>query len=233
MPDNIGQVVIPAPVVQLKDTQFIENGVIVPQTIEVPCIQVNIDYSLYWAIPTKDNGIFTGWWYQPASTETGSAIAQPTYDSFQVLRIRDKISDYTWWIAATLTQYTGACNTCCGDDFTPIPPFAPPVIAPCQLICDAINDDGNYFVVFAATDLGAGEEYIVNGSFDNEAISEFSASDLDNLITELNTNFTDVGDASPPYEIIWTRNGNTIIGTLQNGQGQGSNLCLLIDAQNI
>lgn len=228
MADNIGQVVIAAPVIQLKDEQFIEDGVILPQLLEVPCIQIHIDVGQYWAIPTKDHGIFTGWWYQPASTSNGTAIAAPTFDSFSVLRIRDKLNDYTWWVLATVTTFTAACNTCCGDGFTPIT-FDVPVVAPCQDICDSINEDGNYYVVFAAPTLPDGDQFVVDGSFDNVSVPQFTASDLDDLITELNSNFTNVGDASPPFSIVWTRIGSTIIGTIQTGQGLGSSLCLVIN----
>lgn len=230
MANEIGTVLIPAPVVQLKNTQFIENGVIVPQLLEVPCRNVHVDVGQYWAIPTKDNGIFTGLWYQPATTITGEAISQPTFDSFQVLRIRDKSypSDYTWWIISTLAQYTAACNTCCGETMTPIP-FTVPVIAPCQNVCDATDSDGNYYAVFAAPDLGAGEEYNVNGSLNNEEVPAFDATSLDDLISELNSNFDGSG-SSPAIEIVWTRDGNTIIGTIQDGLGENTSICLVITA---
>lgn len=228
MADNIGTVVIPAPVVQLKDNQFLEDGVILPQILEVPCIQSHIDLGRYWAIPTKDEGIFTGWWYQPATTVNGTAIAQPTYDSFPVLRIRDKLNDYTWWVLATLTQFTAACNTCCGAAFTPIT-YTVPVISPCQFICDAINADGNYYVVFAAPTLGAGQTYTVHGSFDNIALPNGTLiANLTALLVFLNANYTLVGDFSPQASIVWTRAGNTIIGTLQSGLGNQSSMCLSI-----
>lgn len=229
MPNNIGTVLISAPVVQLKNTQFIKNGAIVPQYLEVPCRATHVDVGQYWATPTKDNGIFTGWWYQPAFTETGDAIAQPSFDSFQVLRVRDKMSDYTWWLKATLAQYTNACNTCCGGDYAPIT-YTVPVIAPCQQICDAINQAGNYFVVFAAPTLGVGQNYVVNGAFNNVKVNQFTASTLNNLVTALNANFNNVGDSSPGIGITWTANGNSIIGTLAGGQGNGSSLCLNIAA---
>ncbi len=230
MADNIAQVVIPAHVIQLNNSQFIEDGAIVPQVLEVPCQQTHIDLSTYWAIPTKDNGIFTGWQYQPTLTETGKDIPKPTYDSFEVLRIRDKISGYTWWLGNSMTQYTENCNACCDGDTTPLT-FDPPIIAPCQNICDATNDDGNYYVVFAAPTLGDSEQYVVNGAFDNVNIAEFTSTDLDDLITDLNANFTNVGDASPPYSIVWTRDGNTIIGTIQGGFGLNSSLCLVITTE--
>jgi len=228
MADNIGTVVIPAPVVQLKDNQFLEDGVILPQILEVPCIQAHIDVGQYWAIPTKGEGIFTGWWYQPATTPNGTAISKPTFDSFSVLRIRDKLNDYTWWILATVTSYTAACNTCCGAAFTPIT-YSVPVISPCQLICEAINDDGNYYVIFAAPALGAGQTYTVHGSFDNIALSTGTGiASLDALVTYLNTNYNLVGDFSPQATIVWIRSGTTIIGTLQNGLGNGSSMCISI-----
>ncbi len=225
MADNIGTVYIPAPVIQLKNTQFIEDGLLVPQILEVPCRNVHIDLGRYWATPTKDNGIFTGLWMQPAYTETGVAIPAPTFDSFQVLRIRDELSDYTWWILATLTQYTAACNTCCGAEFTPIT-YTVPVIAPCQTVCDSQNGDGDYYATFAAPVLGAGESYVVNGSYDNEDVGEFTSTSLDDLISDLNANFTSIG--SPSVNIIWTRSGTTIIGTIQDGEGADSSICLSI-----
>lgn len=226
MADNIGTIYIPAPVLQLKDTQFIQDGVIVPQYLEVPCRSQFIDLYQYWAVPTKDNGIFTGLWMQPAFTETNQAIAQPSYDSFKVLRIRDKDSDYSWYLMCTLTQYTAACNTCCGSAFTPIPFPTVPVIAPCEILCDAINTDGNYFVVFAAPP--EGDNYIINGSYDNEQIAQFTATTLDNLVTQLNTHFGTI--ASPATTIVWTRSGITIIGTVQGGLGLGISLCLKINS---
>lgn len=228
MADNIAQTLIPAPVVQLKNTQFIEDGAIVPQILEVPCAQSHIDLGRYWAIPTKDNGIFTGWWYQPAFTETGVAIEQPTYDSFLVLRVRDKLTDYTWWVLATLTQFTAACNTCCGVTMTPIT-YTVPVISPCTLLCDAIDDAGNYFAVFAAPTLPAGYEFIINGSYDDEPWTEQDAANLAGILTELNTNFN-AAPGSPGVHITWTRSGDTFIATIQNGEGNGSSICLSIVA---
>lgn len=232
MADNIGTVYIPAPVIQLKDTQFLEDGAIVPQVLEVPCRSVHIDIGQYWAIPTKDNGIFSGWWYQPAATSTGVPVAAPTFDSFSVLRIRDKLSDYTWWILATVTSYTRACNTCCGSAFTPIT-YSVPIIAPCEIVCDAIDGDGNYFLTFAAPDLPAGYEYVINGSQDGFALPELTASSLDDILTQLNANYDEVGDFSPQVIIQWTRSGNTIIGTLQDGLGAGLTFCMVIGIQEV
>lgn len=226
MADNIGTVYIPAPVIQLKNTQFIENGLLVPQILQVPCRSVHTDIGRYWAVPTKDNGVFTGLWMQPAYTANGTAITKPSYDSFLVLRVRDEISDYTWWLKADLTQYTAACNTCCGDAFTPIT-YSVPIISPCQTVCDSQDSSpSNYYAVFAAPALGAGLNYVVNGAYNNEQVADFTSTSLDDLISDLNANFGTIG--SPSVTIIWTRIGSTIIGTIQDGEGEDSIICLSI-----
>ena len=62
-------------------------------------------------------GIFTGLDFE---LKEGNYLAQPTFDSFSVFRIRDKISNNYWIIYGTKADLIASCSTCC-DGSTPIP----------------------------------------------------------------------------------------------------------------
>jgi len=221
------------PVIQLNNTLYLEDGVLKPQTLNVPCGEhTHIDNPYYWAVPIKDSGTFRTVEFIPQTDVYGNAVDQPTFDSFVVQRVRDKASRYTWWViidadASPPVDFTDVCATCCGEEALTLSGTVP-VVAPCQDVCDAVNDDGNYFVTFGAPALAGGENYSVHGSFDNEELPAFTSTSLDDLINDLNSNYGTIG--SPAVDITWTRDGSVIIGTFQNGDGEGSSICVLIEA---
>jgi hypothetical protein len=234
MPDNIGTIYIPAPVVQLKNTQFLEYGVIIPQILEVPCRTVHIDTTQYWATPSKDHGVFTGWYYTPQTDEVGNPIAAPTFDSWTVTRIRDKQypSDYSWWLLCTVDQYINACRTCCGNAFTPIT-YTVPTIAPCQTICESVNDEGLYYAIFALPELGDGQTYFPIGSYDNVPMPTANAAGYATegaLQTFLNTNWNLVGDFSPGVQLQWTVSGGIVTAVVEDGGELSDVICVVINA---
>src|ERR1700744_4238562 len=109
------------------------------------------DDAEYWAIPQKDEGIFTRLDFQLISQQP----TQPTYDSFRVFRISDKLNGYITWILGTFDDYRQACQVCCGDAAYPMP-TATPAISPCQTLCET-DGNGNTFEVFALPTLAVGQ----------------------------------------------------------------------------
>lgn len=225
MPNSIPNETVPAPVIQFNNHYYLVDGQYAPQSISVPCgVNALVDPYQWWMIPVKDEGIVSILQAVPA---INGNVDQPTPDSISVIRIRDKYDPgYTWWCICQLEDYYAACAACCDDAPVPIPIPSLPIIVPCQEVCTAVNDAGNYYVVFAAPTLGAGEGYITYGQYENEDLTTFESTSLDDLVTDLNSNYGTVG--SPSVSIVWTRTGNTIIGTFQNGAGESSSFCLLI-----
>ena len=230
MANNIANISVPAPVIQENNIAYLENGQYSPRTRNIPCgVNAWVDDIQHWCVPIKDFGICTNIDFVPAvgAYPVGSP---PTPDSLLVLRVRDKYKPhFTWWVICTIAQYYASCQTCCGATFVPIPAPTLPIIVPCQNVCDAINGSGNYFVTFAAPTLGGGESYVTNGQLDGEDLGDFTSTSLDDLVSDLNSNYGTVG--SPALTIVWTRSGNTIIGTFQNGAGADSVFCLIVQAE--
>lgn len=225
MSNTIPNEAIPAPVIQFNNHYYLRDGQYDPQSISVPCgVNALVDPYQWWMIPVKNFGIVSILQAVPAINGNES---QPTPDSISVIRIRDKYNPgYTWWCVCQLVDYYAACAACCGEPAVPIPAPDLPIIVPCQDICGATNDAGNYFLTFAAPALGAGEGYITYGQYDGGELPTFESTSLDDLVTDLNTNYGTVG--SPAVDIVWTRSGTTIIGTVQDGAGEGSSFCLLV-----
>jgi len=103
--------------------------------LNVPCKDSIVDEDLYWCSPVSDEGIFSALQFRLA---LGSNVTQPTVDSFYVQRVRDKLTNYTWWIyVLTKNDFKNSCNTCCGASTIAMPGIDGsfnPIIAPCQLI---------------------------------------------------------------------------------------------------
>lgn len=229
MPNSIPLITIPAPVIQLNNDTYLADGQYSPRTLNIPCgTNAWVDDIQHWAIPIKDYGICTNVFFQPAVGDYPPGT-EPTPDSLLVLRVRDKYyPGFTWWVICTIEEYYAACQTCCDDTPVPIPDPTLPMIVPCQKICEAQDAEGNYFVTFAAPTLAGGENYRTYGQFNEDELASFDSTSLDDLVTDLNADYDEVG--TPTREIIWTRSGNTIIGTVQYGAGEDDSFCLLITA---
>ncbi len=224
---QIANIQIECFVIQQNNEQFILTQGVVGEVRNVSCRNVFIDDVLYWASPIKDEGLFAGWQYRLATDENA---AQPTFDSFLVQRIRDKISGYTWWVYVTSNDdFKNSCNTCCGDDEIPMPGVNGsfrPVIAPCQILCDMVNQNGQVYAIFGIPTV-TGAQYYPVGSFNNVALPTAPASynSIAALLVFLNASWTNVG--SPNKTFIWTASGNTLIAT---GGVEGDELCVTINS---
>lgn len=221
---------ISAPVIQLNNEAYLTDGQYTPRTLNnIPCgDNALVSTFQHWAVPIKDYGICTNFFFQPAVGDYPPGTP-PTPDSLLVLRVRDKYKPYyNWWVICTIAEYYASCQTCCGESPVPIPTPVLPIIVPCQAVCEAINDDGNYFVVFGAPALEPAGGYLTYGQYNGEELAPFESTSLTDLVNDLNSNYGSVG--SPATLIVWTRVGDVIIGTFQNGAGVDDSFCLLITA---
>lgn len=234
MPDSqIATILIPCLVIQENNQQFITDNTITGKVLNVPCRDVFVDEVLYWGVPVKGDGMFTTIQWILA---TGSDAAQPTFDSFLVQRIRDKDSNYTWWVyVLNKDNFKNSCATCCGVAAVPMPGVNGsfmPTIAPCQVAC-IVNGDGDYYEVYGLPVLPDGETYFPVGSYNNvELFADASGSGyatVGALITYLDSKTTGLGPASPAVTITWSASGDglTLIAT---GMNLGDSLCILIES---
>lgn len=203
---QIPNALIPCYVVQLNNTQFIEGWNIVGRVLDVPCKNDFIDDPNYWMVPIKDSGIFTV--LQPIPlAESPSA---PTYDSIPVMRVRDKLSGYTWWVYGTHDEFTQSCATCCGSSPVPMPNPGIIPIAPCDTVC-ATNSAGQYITVLSLPQLIGAEVYFPYGSYNNAALPAASGSGYSTpgaLLTFLNASWTHIG--SPVATFVWSLSADNL-----------------------
>ncbi len=225
---NIATVLVNVPVIQLNNIVYLQDGQLVPQTLKVPCRNVHVDTPYYWAVPIKDSGVFTTLEMIPQTDVYGNAVDQPTYDSFTVQRVRDKLSRYTWWIviddsASPPVDFTDVCATCCGEDSLTLSGVIP-LIVPCQSI-ESTNDAGDFIVVFGAPALSGGQTYRANGAFNDEALVQVTAATLALLIVQMNLHWGTIG--SPACTFVWTNVDLVVTGTGCECPGE---ICVLIEA---
>lgn len=223
---QIFTVTVPAYVVSLNNFTFIDNGdteTVVGKIIPVPCRDILYDNTDRWAIPVKDHGIFSDLDFE---YKADRFLAQPTYDSFSVFRIRDTKSSSEWMIYGVQQDLILSCQTCC--DGVPVPMPMPAggqlMFAPCQPVY-LTNANGTPYMVFGIPSLGAGQTYFPYGSFNNVAYPTASSagySTIAALLVYLNANFS-------PY--VWTvsTDGLTLFAT---GGAIGNVPCVSIIAIN-
>lgn len=225
---QISNVLIPCFVIQQNNEQFIVTQGVVGEVRNVDCRNVLIDDILYWASPIKDEGLFSGWQYRLAYDDN---LAKPTFDSFLVQRIRDKLSGYVWWVYVnTADDFKNSCNTCCGASTIPMPGVDGsfrPVIAPCQVICDMIDGSGNLYSLFGIPTLPSGYQYYARGSYNNVALSSSvtSFATIAAMLAYMNANWSTIG--SPAEVFTWTESGLVLKAT---GGNSGDNLCVTVYA---
>lgn len=192
---TIAQVTVEALVVCRNSVQFTltsEPDTIVGKVMQVPCRDIRYDYQNMWAVPIKDSGIFTGCNFV---LKANNNVAQPTFDSFTVFRIEDKLTNDFWFVYGTTDDLTTSCNTCCGDDAIAMPHVDNVVIeriAPTETI-DLLNDSDDPYMVFGLPSLGAGQTYFPYGSLNNVALANANAAGYANtttLLSFLNSNWT-------------------------------------------
>lgn len=222
MPDQISTVLIPCYVVEMNNQLFLIDDEVVGQVLDVPCRNALIDDVNYWAVPVKDFGIFTTLDYILAVDGDASP---PTYDSFLVVRVRDKLSGNTWWIYGTKADFITSCSTCCDSPAIPMPGTTGSFvirIQPCDTLC--IKDtNGNYYAVWGLPTLGSGQHYFPFGSYNNAPLFPGAATgyaDTTTLLAFLNLRWT-------PF--VWTVSSDhlTLIAT---GGSLNDSLCVTIIA---
>ena len=229
---QISRVEIPCLVIQLNNQQFITDDNIFGQVRLVPCKDSLIDEVLYWGVPVKNTGMFTTiQWI----LRNGSDYDQPTFDSFLVQRVRDKLTNYTWWIyVENGNNFKNSCNTCCGADVVPMPGVDGsfmPQIAPCQQVCDIVNGGGQYQAIFGLPVLPVGQKYFPYGSYNNVKLfsnaSGSGYSTISALLSYMNANSVNIG--SPAVTITWTASGDglTLIGT---GFNKYDEICVVVES---
>jgi hypothetical protein len=222
MPNQVPNVSVPAPVIQLNNKQFLVDGQYAPRTINIPChSNAQVDDITYWMVPIKDSGIVSI--LEPVPAIGIYATSPPTPDSVRAIRVRDKYSpNYTWWVLTTLADYYAACGSCCGAAFVPIPTPLLPVIIPCQSVCEAVNAAGLYLSTFGVpADLGT---YWAYGYFNGVVLPTRTAATLALLVTALNAAWSAVG--SPARNFVWS---TPAAGVLQAVGGlEGDSLCVQV-----
>ena len=211
---TISHVTVEALVVCRNSVQFTQEGeplVITGKVMQVPCRDIRYDYVDMWAIPIKDAGIFTGCDFE---LQAGEFLAKPSFDSFTVFRIEDKLTNDYWIVYGTKDDLTTSCNTCCDPDVTPPVPM-PHVdseiiirIAPTEEL-DITNDSGDTYMTFGIPSLAAGERYFPYGSLNNVALPPASSSGYTTtttLLAFLNSTWTG---------FVWTKTSDdlTLIAT--------------------
>lgn len=227
---QIATILIPCLVIQYNNQKYINNEQVIGQTLDVPCRNVIIDEVGYWATPVKDYGIFTWLQYQLQVDDNGP-VPQPTFDSFAIFRVRDKLTESSWWIYGTKEQFIQSCSTCCGSGAVPMPGIDGAFIlsvAPCQILCD--NPVGSsYQAIFGIpTNIQGHERFFPYGSYNNVALPAASGagySTVAALLVFLNANWSAVG--TPSAGFVWTasNDGLTLFAT---GGFLNDSLCVVV-----
>lgn len=169
----------------------------------------------YWAVPQKDQGIFTRLDYVLIS----DFPTQPTFDSFRVFRISDKLNGYITWILGTFDDYRQACSVCCGNPAYPMP-TATPSITPCQTLCET-NANGVTYETFALPTLLAGQTYHPSGAYNNFQLPSANPAGYATpalLLTFLNTFWN---------QFVWTLSSDNLT-LIATGGIVGDVLCAII-----
>lgn len=220
---QISTVQVPCYVIQLNNTIIIDSEQVIGNVLQVPCRNDFQDDPDYWAVPVKDNGIFTTLSYIPANQNYPNP---PTFDSFKVFRVRDKLSSYTWWIYGTNNDFVNSCATCCGSGAVPMPGTVvnPSLrIQPCDTLC--IQDaNGNFYSVWGLPTLSAGQTYFPYGSHNNIPFVGGVAhgyGTISALLSFLNANWTG---------FVWTNPGTDGLTLLSTGGSLNDQICVTVIA---
>lgn len=222
MGDQIATVLIPCYVVQMNDQIFITDDQVVGQILEVPCRNALIDDVPFWAVPVKDFGVFTTLDYILA---TGANVNPPTFDSFLVTRVRDKLSGYAWWIYGTKADFITSCSTCCDSPAIPMPGTSGTFvirIQPCQDVC-LQNPIGTFYTIWGLPTLLPGQHYFPFGSYNNAPLFPGAGNGyatISALLAFMNLRWT-------PF--VWTASTDGLTLTATGGS-LGDNLCVTVVA---
>lgn len=220
MADQIATVLIPCYVVQMNNQLFVLDDEVIGQVLEVPCRNSLIDDVPYWAVPVKDAGIFTDLDYILAADDN---VLQPSFDSFLVVRVRDKLSGNAWWVYGTKGDFINSCSTCCDDDPIPMPGTSGTFvirIQPCQDVC-VKTVSGDFQTVWGLPSLLGTQHYFPFGSLNNAPLFPGAGNGYATvalLLTFLNAHWT-------PF--VWTATPDNLT-LFATGGALGDSLCVTI-----
>lgn len=231
---QISRVVIPCLAIRLKNQVFINGDTgQIGRIVNVPCKDSFIDEVLWWATPVKDESIFSTIQFTLSVDTNGKPLDPPSFDSFYVQSIRDKLSNSAWMIyCLTNNDFKNSCNTCCDDAAVPMPGVNGsfnPIIAPCQELC-AIDAAGDIGGIFGLPGLQNGATYHPVGSYNNNSLATANPagySTVAALLVFLNSQWTNVG--SPNVTFVWTATPDNLTLTATGGN-EGDNLCVEVIA---
>ena len=221
---------IPALVIRHNNDVYLTDDLVVGVTMSIPTPGSGaVPDGDYWAVPIADNGIVTGFDFEPTTPTSTDA---PTPQSFHVFRLVNRFGNDVWWVRGSTTvdgdsptndgYIEAAADAECCDATPRTLPTDVPELFGCQTACQ-FDADGNYFFILGVPTLGAGESYVANGYLDDEALPEASGATVTALVASLNSLWDGVG--SPDIAITWTQSdtGSTglpvIIGTITDGLG--------------
>lgn len=220
---QISTITIPALVISFNNVLFLDpdnSELVVGKVLSVPCRNVQYDNEDMWAIPIKDSGIFTGLDFE---LKNGTYLAQPSFDSFTVFQIKDKLSNDQWVIYGSKADFMNSCATCCDSATVPMPGVSTTGIlrvAPCETV-NLTDASGNPYMVFGLPTLSGLQRYYPVGSRNNVKYAGASASGYTSvalLLAFLNANWT-------PY--VWTASVDGLTLTATGGAADDS-LCISV-----
>ena len=229
---QISNILIPCFCVQMNNQQFISTSGVIGKVLNVPVKEMLLDEDLYWCTPVSDSGIFNQLEFRLV---LGDNTNIPTFDSFLVQRIRDKLSNYTWWIYVTSSlDFSNSANTVSTQAYVPMPGTTPgsfvPVIAACQILSAISLSNPLIGGIYGLPSLLSGQQYYAIGSYNNVALSSSGVgySTTTALLSYLNSNWTNVG--TPIGNFVWTLTADSIT-LIATGGFLGDNLCVNIYAK--
>lgn len=227
---------IPALVIKHNNDVYLTPELVVGVTMAIPTPGAGgvIDGD-YWAVPITDNGIVTGFNFEPTTPDSTEI---PTEQSFHVFRLISRFGNDVWYVRGSTTfdgespanpGYIQAAQDaeCCEADPRTLPTDVPELFG-CQTACE-FDANNNYFFVLQTPSLAAGQGYVANGYLDGVALPEVTGATVGALETALDANWTNVG--SPAIAIAWqvTASG-VIVGTITDGDGTNV-LCAKVTAE--
>lgn len=216
---------IPGLVISVIDEQLICSDGVYGRTMDIPCPDGGLALldGDFWCSPVVDNGLWLGVKFSQGGA---SQTVGPTVQSFQVVRVSDRLSGNAYYVRGNSTQFINSCAVCCGNAPISLPTDLPH-IAPCQTLCDQLSA-GNYGGVWAIPDLPAGFGYYPTIYFNNtkttqSPIAGFST--ITALLAWLNGNYGNIGTWSVSAD-------NRTLFVIQNPGPGTDTVCLMIVAVN-
>lgn len=151
----------------------------------------------YWRIPVVSGGVFLKYIYR---ADDGS---KPTVDSVKTVRVRNIISNDTWWVAVpdngSYQTFADLIGVCC-DDSTTMPAVTIPDVVIEEQGC--ADEDGVYHYIAVTSALGSGEVYVGSATLNGAALASLS-----------DAGFASLGAFETAAEAAWSPATITVSGT--------------------